>query len=241
MKGNHFKLYWFEEVDSTMDIAREFAKKGEEACILAETQTSGRGRWARKWYSPKGGLWFSISLLQTFSKEKLVFLPYITSLAVLFSIKETTRISAGIKWPNDILYQGKKLAGILLERGEEYVILGVGINVNNEPPFKEFSISLKEILKTDVDRLLILTQFLKYFYEFLNKEKMEIIALWEKHSVTINKKVKVITSSCEIMGIAKKLSDDGALMIIDKENKVRKVFSGECIQFFDDSVFNDAD
>ncbi len=228
-----FEIYWFEEVSSTMEIAKKFAKQGKEIVALAEKQISGRGRLGRFWHSPEGGLWLSISLVKSLLPEVIPLLTYVASLATLFAIEEVAKISPSIKWPNDILYKEKKLAGILLERGQDYVILGIGINVNNPLTLEENKgTSLKEVLGREVDRLSLLTALLKSLKRFLTWKKENIISLWETKCATLGKKVKVLTSYGEITGVAKGLSKEGALLVIDEKNEEKKIFSGDCIHLF---------
>ncbi len=235
---NFFEIYWFEEVSSTMEIAREFALKGREVAVVAETQKAGRGRLGRRWLSPKGGLWLSISLVRDVYSEQVSLLPYLASLAACFAIEKSSGIKPFIKWPNDLLFQNKKLAGILLETSIKenrlnYAVLGIGINVNNLPPPEEKrAISLREILGKEVDRLSLLTELLKMVKELLSKSRKELITLWESRCSTIGKKVRVLIPQGEIIGIAKGLSQKGGLLIIDEEGNMREVLSGDCIHLF---------
>ncbi|MEM0333736.1 MAG: biotin--[acetyl-CoA-carboxylase] ligase, partial [Candidatus Aenigmatarchaeota archaeon] len=112
------KVYCFEKVTSTMDIARKLlqkTEKKEEVLILAETQTYGRGRLGRTWISPPGGIWMSLIINPDLDLKSSFILTYVASLATALSIEENTGIKVSLKWPNDILYQEKKLGGILLE------------------------------------------------------------------------------------------------------------------------------
>ena len=128
------KLYYYEVVTSTMNKAREKALKGamEGTTIIADKQTSGRGRMGRVWLSPQGNL--ALSLILKPQLEHLPSLVMIASLAVLRTIKNSTNIDAVIKWPNDVLINGKKVSGILIESEVRdstvnYTIIGIGLNI----------------------------------------------------------------------------------------------------------------
>src|SRR3989344_4439747 len=142
------KIHHFKSLTSTQDKAKEFAKKGlSNVIIVADIQTKGRGRFKRKWFSQKGGLWMSI-LLKPKNVENLQYLTFAAAVAVAKSIKKTANLSTSIKWPNDVHYKGKKLCGILTEGifPANYVVVGIGLNVNqNKFPdeIKSTAISLR--------------------------------------------------------------------------------------------------
>ena len=132
------QLLRFAEVDSTNDVARELlarGKLGHGSVILAERQRQGRGRRGRNWESPDGGLWFSVVLFPEISIAELAKISLVSALAVAGALRRFVPSGIGVKWPNDVLLNRRKAAGILLEmKGEfdkiEYVIIGIGINVN---------------------------------------------------------------------------------------------------------------
>lgn len=228
------KVYCFKEISSTMDIARKVAERGEEALIVAETQTSGRGRLNRTWVSPKGGIWISLVLRPKLDLKSSFILTYIAGLATALSIEEETGLKIELKWPNDVLYKGKKLAGILLEIQAEperlkYVILGIGINANNQISFLEKeAISLKEILNKEVDRNKIISNLINNLKNLLNFDKKEIISMWKQRASTLGKEVKVITLEGEIIGKALDIDEEGAL-VIQTQTEIKKIYSGDCI------------
>ena len=128
-----YKIYHFKSLPSTQDKAKEFAKKGlSNVIIIADVQTRGRGRFKRKWYSSKGGLWMSI-LLKPSTIQNLQYLTFSAAVAVVKAIKKILNLNIKIKWPNDVHYNGKKLCGILTEGifgKENHVVVGIGVNVN---------------------------------------------------------------------------------------------------------------
>src|SRR4030042_921551 len=156
------RVIYFPSLESTMDAARQEAQKGapEGTIIVVDEQTGGRGRVKRLWISPKGCIAFSVILYPSIAQ--LPYLILIVSLAVVRSIKEVTDLKPEIKWPNDILINGKKVCGILIEneiKGAkvEYANIGIGINVNlnvaDFPDIMPFATSLSDELGKEVSRL----------------------------------------------------------------------------------------
>lgn len=234
-----YKVYYYKEITSTMDIAKEIAEKGEEALIIAETQTKGKGRMGRFWYSPKGGIWMSLVIKPTFSLKEVYLLTYMASLATALAIEKIAGIKGYLKWPNDIIYkendEEKKLAGILLEvKGEidkiNYAIIGIGINVNNEiSSFVPEATSLKEIIKKELKRKDIIEELIKEFKILLEMDSVKILNLWKDKSLTLGRKVKIIHPEGEKIGFALDISDDGALILKTENEKILKIYSGDCI------------
>ena len=111
------KIYYFTEVDSTNKFAKKLAKQGVEegAIVIAETQTSGRGRLGRRWESPKGGIWLSILLKPKLRLKETVKISLLAAVAVAKTIREKLRLAAEVKWPNDVLIGWRKVCGILAE------------------------------------------------------------------------------------------------------------------------------
>ena len=234
-----YKVYYYKEVTSTMDVAKKIAEKGEEAIIIAETQTKGKGRLDRPWFSPKGGIWMSLVIKPSLTLKEAYLLTYIAALATALAIEKVSGIKAYLKWPNDVIYkmgeEEKKLAGILLEIKAEidrisYAIIGIGINVNNRISILEpQAISLKEILGKEIKRKNIVTEFIKIFKNFLKSEAKEILKLWKNKSLTLGRKVKILHPEGEKIGLALDISDDGALILKTQEENLLKIYSGDCI------------
>lgn len=156
-----FRILWRETVSSTNDELRALAEKGisEGLILIADEQTAGRGRRGAEWLSPKGeNLAFSVLLRPTEAKA----LWHRLSLAVGLAVAEALEVfvpAAEIKWPNDVRVSGKKISGILVEAGQDFVIIGIGINVNSTGFPKELSAtSLREELGDEVDRAEVLYQ-----------------------------------------------------------------------------------
>jgi len=200
------KIYAYDTVKSTNDLAKEKApglKNGD--IIWALSQTSGRGKGKRSWYSPKGGLWFSIVFKpQRLSKDPNVYTK-MASIAVVNVLKRFKVKEVGVKWPNDIYHGKEKLGGILTEilsQGKNHtVIVGVGLNVNNELPEDLPNVtSLFKITgeKISVPQLLKrVSSEIKRLYNFITSGKRNVITnLWRNAVITKKgSEIKVIEHS----------------------------------------------
>ncbi|WP_297467211.1 biotin--[acetyl-CoA-carboxylase] ligase, partial [Thermococcus sp.] len=150
----HWKVIRFTEVNSTNDYAREIAEEVPEGTVVvAKRQTSGRGRNGRNWASPEGGLWMTAILKPMASPEHVPKLVFVGALAVVDTLAKYG-IPAELKWPNDVLVDGKKIAGILSEcKLHHFALLGIGLNVNNDIPeeLKGTAVSIKDLLGREVN------------------------------------------------------------------------------------------
>lgn len=240
------QAYYFDSIDSTqkqaMKMASDEASNG--TIIIAEKQTSGKGRLGRKWISPKGGIWFSIILHPKFDISVITLFPIASALALSNAIEKTLNIKSEVKWPNDITIKGKKVAGMLVDASLESnkienLVLGVGINfdvdvkqiekiLRGTPNFYGVA-SLSEQNKT-IKPILLVQSFLtelEQMYNLLNMgDTKKIIRDWTKKSSTIGQNIELHTENGKIKGKAIRLDDDGAL-VISENNKSRRVTSGD--------------
>lgn len=230
------RIYLYPVINSTMEVARTYVERGENAIFIAERQISGKGRLGRTWESPQGGLWITLLLYKpSFNLKEAYLLNYLAAVVTAQAIKEIFNLPAKVKWPNDILLYGKKVAGILLEiKAEfdslEYALIGIGINVNNTVGEKSYmlpAISIREALGKEVERESLLENLLKNF-ENLFFKKEEIPKLWKDLSETLGKEVKVITPSKTHLGFALDLDEEGKLVLKTKEGEIVKISSGDC-------------
>ncbi|MDI3533761.1 MAG: BirA family transcriptional regulator [Thermosediminibacterales bacterium] len=236
------KIFYYDTVTSTNDEAKRIASLGfdEGTVVIAEQQTGGRGRRGRCWLSPKHeGIWVSIILKPSISPVNAPKLTMLAAVSIVKAIKEVTGLSTGIKWPNDILYNNKKIVGILTELSAEidlinYIILGMGINVNTESfpdELKEIATSLKIETGKKVDRVKLLCRLLELFEqdykEFLEAGFSNILNKWRKYSITLGKKVRVIGLDTSLEGEAVDVTDDGALIIKKPDGNTVEVLSGD--------------
>lgn len=241
------KILKFKKVTSTQDIAKRLAEKNsEEAIIIAEEQTHGRGRYGRMWFSPCGGLWFSILLRPNIKPLDSIKLIALAGLAVTKAIRDFTSLPAFIKWPNDVYINNKKVCGILIESCIEnnelkYVIIGIGLNVNisfsNIPNYllKDVTSLRSEVGKTiDKETLfkVILKKFKELYNSFLNKGFDKILEEYKKYSLIINRDILIIKGNelikCKVLDIDKDYS-----LIVKKDNGEISKFSYEEISKID--------
>ncbi|SHI16893.1 biotin--[acetyl-CoA-carboxylase] ligase [Sporanaerobacter acetigenes] len=237
------KIYYFDTIDSTNIKAKELAYKEDEGTlVIAEEQTLGRGRLGRTWISPKKkGIWMSIILKPSIDPMKVAKITQIGAAAIALAL-EDLGIEAFIKWPNDIVMNGKKVCGILTEMSCElnminYVIMGVGINVNlgSEDFSGEVSnvgTSLKIQSGKVIDRKKLLGLFLNRFEElyipFVGKDDFfETLKVCREKSILIGKEVRIIRGKDEEKGKVLGINDDGELIIDYGNGKIENVLSGE--------------
>ncbi|KGP73032.1 biotin--[acetyl-CoA-carboxylase] ligase [Pontibacillus yanchengensis] len=231
-------------VTSTQILAHQAAQEGAPhgTIVIADEQTKGRGRLNRSWHSHKGeGIWMSIVLRPTFEPYKS---PQITLLAatVLAEVfKGYCDIKPQIKWPNDILTDGKKLAGILTELQAEqdqinYIILGMGINVNHpietfpeEIRDKASSLKIESGESWELASLIreIIQTFEKRYEEFMEDGFSKVKLRWEAFGYRIGEIVPIQTYQSSWNGRIMGIESDGALRVVDEEGKEQTLYSAE--------------
>ncbi len=231
------RIHHFQELETTMDKAKSLAKEGIEhlSVVIAENQSIGRGRMNRKWFSDKGGLWFTLILKPQIPPMLSYLYNFAASLTLSRVINKLFNLDVKVKWPNDLLLDGKKLTGLLSEmetRGDmvEFINIGIGINVNNNPQvYEPKAISLKDVLKRNVSRKKILESFLMEFedqIQDLNPDK--IISQWKEMTATIGSQVRIETLGDLFEGLALDVDESGALMIQTNNNEIKKIIYGDC-------------
>lgn len=246
LKGKVFgqQVIYREKVTSTNELAKELAQKGtaQGTVVIAEEQTGGKGRLGRVWYSPPGqGLWFSVILRPEINPVDASKLTLMSAVAVARTIRELTGIPAGIKWPNDVLIDQRKVCGILVEMSAEidkinYIVVGVGVNVSLDEAkipaeIDGVAISLAELEKLKVTRVELLAALLNnldnLYEEFLAGKFKEILTYWKEMSITLNRWVRVMSGNEAEEGIAFDLDDDGALILMKEDGSVKRILSGD--------------
>jgi BirA family transcriptional regulator, biotin operon repressor / biotin---[acetyl-CoA-carboxylase] ligase len=235
-------VHHFETLGSTNDLAKELAAQGapEGTVVVAEAQTGGRGRLGREWNSPPGvGLYVSLVLRPPLPPMELPQITLTTSVAVVRAIRRVAGVAPGIKWPNDLLFNGKKLGGILTEMETEsdrirHVVVGLGLNVNNPgfpPELAATATSLTLAAGGAFSRVQLLKAWLEEFEElyerFLNQGFPEILEEWKCCAVTLGKMVTVRQGPREISGQALDVAPDGALLLRTASGETVRVTSGE--------------
>jgi BirA family biotin operon repressor/biotin-[acetyl-CoA-carboxylase] ligase len=238
------KLFVFNEVDSTNRIAKELALANAEegTVVVARTQHHGRGRFDRIWQSPEGGVYLSIILRPRKSTQKISLLPFVAALAIARTIN-LYGLNANIKWPNDTLINGRKIAGILLESELKedaiiYVVVGIGLNLNIDirdfsPDIQPRSTSMSHELGSPVDYHEFLRtffiQFEKAYFLFVENQYERIIAEWKIHTDTLGKTIRVQTSTGTLQGIALDIDPFGFLLLRTENGEIKKILSGDCL------------
>ena len=212
-------LYTFDEVDSTNEIAKSYALSGkpEGTVIVAEEQLRGKGRLGRTWVSPKGkGIWLSVIIRPDITPNKSPEITFVLAVGMVRAIYKALGLKAQIKWPNDILINGKKVAGILTELSAEiervnYIVFGIGLNVNQmsidfPEEFRNKAISLQMALGRNVSRVKVLKAMLeeleKVYNEYLQLGFDYILGEWKANTNTLGKEVQILMGNSKLEGKA---------------------------------------
>lgn len=202
----------------------------EGTVIVADKQNKGKGRLGKSWYSPDGGLWFSVIL----RPQNLLVFPIIAGVAVCEAIKEMG-LKTQIKWPNDILVKNRKVAGILAELVDKTVILGIGLNLNITEFPEEIKDSATSILMEtgkpfNKDKALqVLFRKIEEKHQTLeNGNVPTLLDEWRKLSTTLGKKVTITTPKEALQGKAIDIDEDGALLLETLSGSIEKIIAGEC-------------
>lgn len=240
---------FFERIDSTQDEAARFLSKhrfrldrDRNFVFLALEQTKGRGRYFRSWHSSKGGIWFTTIYSEFVEVEKLPYYNLSVAISVADYLREKYGIEAELKWPNDVMIGEKKVAGILTTARIEvdvasHIVIGVGINVNNDIPqeLSGIAVSVKSITKEEIN---LLTFFIDVFSLMLDNLKMvekeggkPIVSrandiLWKKGQVTVVSDFRGNRFEAKIV----KIGDRGELVAETDEGEIT-VFAAELFNF----------
>jgi BirA family biotin operon repressor/biotin-[acetyl-CoA-carboxylase] ligase len=231
-----------ETADSTQNLAISLASKpgSHGAVVIAEQQKSGRGRQKRKWLSPKGGVWLSVVLKPAIPTAKVTLLPFVAALAVCDAIK-AAGLDARLKWPNDIMISGKKVAGILLDISAEadqvnYAVIGIGINANLDSAALSTRLdgikitSLSDELGRNISRLDLTRSLLEnlecYYMEMEQRGAGAILQKWRENSDMLGRRIEVTQNGKTIHGVAADIGDDGSLLLRTNQGDVN-IVSGD--------------
>jgi BirA family biotin operon repressor/biotin-[acetyl-CoA-carboxylase] ligase len=234
----------FEETTSTNDVVEKLARDGvkEGVVVFAESQTKGRGRLGRKWMSPpRSGLWLSVLLRPALRPLAATQLTIVSATSLFRAIRSQTGLTPEIKWPNDILIHGRKVAGILTELNAEldrvkYIILGLGLNVNaaaSDFPadLRKLATSLRIESGHRHDRAALAAAILRELdqdYERVRLGEFESVAdEWEKHCSTLGRQIAIHAGTRKITGRAEALDDDGALLVRTQHGRLERIIGGD--------------
>jgi BirA family biotin operon repressor/biotin-[acetyl-CoA-carboxylase] ligase len=232
------RVIYYPRLASTMEVAKRQARLGAAGgtVVIAGEQTAGRGRLGRVWLSPEGSLALSIILYPS-----LAYLPsliMLAALAVVHSIEAVTGLKAQVKWPNDVLVNGRKVCGILIESDVQgdtvvYAIIGIGVNVNlrlsEVPEISSLATSLSDELGRDVSLLSLIRRLLAEV-EGLYLALLaggSIYEEWRDSLVTLGRKVRVESGKNKYEGIAESVARDGSLLLRQADGGLTKIVAGD--------------
>jgi BirA family biotin operon repressor/biotin-[acetyl-CoA-carboxylase] ligase len=236
-------IVFHETVDSTNTLLRDLAARGaaEGTIVIAEEQTAGRGRMGRAWLSPgHSNLYVSLLLRPSVHPDQVFVLTMVMALATIEGVEAVSGLSPMIKWPNDLYAGGRKLGGILTElsvkdRAVEYVILGLGLNVNWNPGeergiiYPATSVLRETGRKISRNGLLvkILISFEDYYCRVLAGNIAEFYEKWNDRSMLLGRPVEIKTRDGSLFGRALRIDLKGALVIEGDNGKEQTILSGD--------------
>jgi len=234
------KVYAFDTIDSTNNCAKALANVGAEegVVVFSEHQSAGRGRFNRSWESEREkNLTFSVVLRPAWC-ARVSLLPFLVACAIAKAVEEVTGLPVISKWPNDLLCNGKKFCGILLEitgnaDGVEFVVAGIGINVNQSAFSQELAsraTSLKNVAAKEIDRISLLQECLRqlerYYTGAQKRGFSKVMREWNARCMMFGRTISVEQNGSIIKGTAQKVDADGAL-VIQSENQTIRVLAGD--------------
>lgn len=226
------------EVESTNDVARVLALAGvpEGAVVVARRQTRGRGRWGRAWAAPPGGVWCSV-LLRPTATHPWGLLSLAVAVGAAEAIEKTTGVKTGIRWPNDLVVDGRKVAGVLLEGAGDAVIVGIGINANvpldalpEDVAPRATSLHLATGQPVDSDGLReAVVGRLMHWYRIWSAGGRGTTEAWRRRDVSRGTRVTAGSPGRTVEGIAEGIDGDGALLLRLASGEIRRVLTGDLI------------
>lgn len=236
-------LFIYQRVTSTNDIAYSMAIEGarEGTTIVADSQEKGRGRLGRKWESPPGvNLYMSVILRPPIPPFKAHQVVFVSAVALAEAMRKVCDLKPQIKWPNDLLIDGKKVAGILTEMNAEpdrvnFIILGIGVNINmKKGMFPEGLMNIATSLREETGRVIDRARFAailiyeleRHYHLLLKKGFVPILKRWKEHSVLEGREVEVVHLSGTLRGVVLGVDSNGALLVRYKGG-IEKILSGD--------------
>jgi BirA family biotin operon repressor/biotin-[acetyl-CoA-carboxylase] ligase len=240
------KIYFFNPVGSTNEVAFEFAQNGEPegTVVIAKTQTAGHGRSGKSWHSPAGGIYLSVILRPQLKIEELLPLGLVATLALGRSVEKISKIKTLLRWPNDLIINNKKAAGVLVEARSaaekpEFVILGIGLNVNQTVfpgELKDKATSLSSETEAKTSRAAILfalsAEFDTLYPSFLKSGLSPFIEELNSRFDILGKRVTLDCPGETVYGTALKIGLDGSLVIKKDDGATLSVISGSIVNNF---------
>ena len=255
--NTHFigkRIIHYKTISSTQDLAISIAEAGKPSengtVIIADEQYGGRGRGSKKWISLKGGIWLSLIIKPIIPVNKINLLSLIPTIAVCKVINELFNLETRIKWPNDIVIDNKKIAGILIDSSIKndiinYIVIGIGINLKVEVKiinsYLKHTVGLEQKItsihnETSVrsgDKLILLKKLLERIEHYLilaqnNIENTKLIQIYKQLSNTIGKSIYVYShENKKYCAFAEDIDNDCGLLIKKESNNREKIYFGE--------------
>jgi BirA family biotin operon repressor/biotin-[acetyl-CoA-carboxylase] ligase len=232
----NFTITHLKQTESTNSLALELARSyqiNHNHIILADIQTGGKGRMGRNWVSPSGNLYFSLVLKPKKSLEISSQLSFVAAVCLGLVLAELSNDAKRInyKWPNDILIDDKKVAGILLESDAGFVILGIGVNIKSHPQNTNYpACNLEDQGFAIDDKINLLKKFLDNFSNLYQKWQdfgfTPIRNLWLNQAYNLNKEINVNLPNKSLRGVFKNLDEQGNL-VLETDKKIQLITSGE--------------
>lgn len=242
----NYDIYRLDKIDSTNSYLLKLGDEGfpEGTAVVADEQTNGRGRFGRKWEAePLSNLLFSLLLRPTFLlRDEVFILTFAAAVAVAEALEDVAHIQPELKWPNDVILDGKKVCGILLESSFDsdklnHVVLGIGMNVNQmkfplDISDKAISLSLFTGKKYDRDEILfaILNSFSSIYEVLRMRDFYSVMKRWRDRSRMFGRRIKLSLASKTFEGICYDITDEGAIVIQTPED-LQKFTAGEITIF----------
>lgn len=239
-RGN---IHYFDTIDSTNTQAKRMATDGAPhgTVLIADSQTGGRGRMGRSFHSPAGtGIYMSMILRPNCAAQDLLHLTCATAVAAVDGIYYTTNLQAGIKWTNDLVYERKKLGGILTELAlnrtgnVNYAVVGIGINCNQTaeafpPEIQNIATSLRLCIGKEIDRTAVISGLLIALQQMCDvlQNPTETLDRYRQKCITIGQEISLVRGDEVSHGKALDVDKNGALQVRFDDGQIRSVNSGE--------------
>lgn len=226
-----FEVRLYDRIGSTNDEAKRLAHENARAgtVVCADEQTAGRGRQARSWYSPPGNLYLSVLLRPEAAAVRLPELAFVTALAVADAADALlpAAVRATLKWPNDVLVNGAKVAGILLEQVDTALVIGIGLNILHAPPHASYQVTTLAanggLATVDGTRTILLNRLAKRLDGWEQGGFAPVRAAWLARAHPVGTKLRIVLQGRSLSGQFAGLDEDGALLLDTPDGRSRIV------------------
>ncbi len=235
--GWESKVHYFPVTESTMQPARLLARNGaaEGTLVIAGRQMAGRGRLDRSWVSPEGGIYMTLVLRPVLPPAHAPRVNLMVAVAVSAALEKLYRLSPQLKWPNDVLIQGRKLCGILAEMEAEadavhFINVGIGLNANAHVTAETpDAVSLMELLGGPVNRVRLTREIVEQAQSRVTHLVSGVVLdEWRRRSITLGREVRIVGGET-VTGIAVGIDGLGALLVRDSAGRVHEIVAGDCV------------